>query len=317
MAIAVLFIASAHSGEQNKPVKSEGQANSPSAAEQRADRHPSAPGQFDEMRSPVRIAMLENGNYVVTDQYYKAVLTVRAKDGKVLRGFSVVGKPLAIGVADDLIYVGNETTKKIEVYNPGGKLKFTLGADGDYTHRPQDLAIDKERGILFVVDGEQREIKQYTLDGELVATIPPAGGSSILANPTCLALDPIRQEILVSDFGSFNSWRGRPAIHIFSYDGQLIRTISGKLGWFGSRFSRPQGIALGTDNKIYLADSFSGEILVFDRDSTQHLDTLGGYGDEPGKMNLPLDTLLTGDCSRLVVTDNRNARLTQFDLEDE
>jgi tripartite motif-containing protein 71 len=126
----------------------------------------------------------------------------------------------------------------------------------------------------------------HLLKGNFIRSIPSSPDNNILANPTGIAVNPASQEVVVSDYGDSNLYI-KPRIQIFDYNGELVGTISGKLGMLGTRFSRPQGLAVDESGHVFMVDCYSGEIMAFDRYSGSLLKTLGGFGSEPGQLQFP------------------------------
>jgi DNA-binding beta-propeller fold protein YncE len=130
-------------------------------------------------------------------------------------------------------------------------------------------------------------------------------------HPTAIAFDPVRREILVSDYGEVDDFRD-PRVQIFDESGNLVASISGKAGMIGYRFYRPQGLAVDAAGRILLVDAWSGQVLILDRTTGETVSTLGGYGTDPGELMLPLDLVIAGESSDVFVTNNRPGRIEVF-----
>lgn len=264
------------------------------------------------LRSPTRIAFGADGNLLVTDYRLKMLLTVNRKSMEVIRWFPTNGKPLGVAYAKGHIYIGNETGGCIDVYNLAGKKRFSFKAGNQPLQRPTDLAVDTKAKKLFVAEGYEKAVKVFDLKGQLLQTIPVnAPDPDVLANPTGIAVDTVKKEIFVSDYGD-TSLYVKPRIQIFNYAGELVGTISGKAGMFGTRFSRPQGLTIDRSGHVFLVECYASEILVFDRSSGSLLNTLGGYGTDPGQLRLPLDIVMDASTKNLYITNNRGANIEVF-----
>lgn len=265
---------------------------------------------MDQLLSPARLSPGPSGILLVTDYRAQAVFMVsRANVAKVIRSFSIDGRPLGIAWARGRIYVGNETTGAVEVYNPAGKRMYTLGGAPGSVKQPSDIAVDESRGLVFVVDGQEKRIRVFGLKGPELTAISGIGAGS-LVNPIGIALDQAREEILVSDYGhpADSSGERIPSlVHIFDYDGNKTAEISGS-----GRFSRPQGLAV-EDGYIYLTDGMLGQVLVLDRSSGATVATLGEFGTGPGQLQLPLDVVIDPSSKDVYVTNNRAARVELFE----
>ncbi|UCF19036.1 MAG: hypothetical protein JSU87_14055 [Gemmatimonadota bacterium] len=274
-----------------------------------------APG---EMQSPVRIAQDKQGRLYVSDYQSQSVVMLDAGGGGVFvaAAFTVPGNPLGIEWAKgNLLLVGNATTRTVDVYRTtNGKWFYSLGGVGAIGD-PSDIAADSDRDLAFVVDGEAFAVKVFDLrNGALLYTISgPGPGSYYLQNPTAIALDPSRGEVLVSDFGDPAVSGSPPSVKIYTYEGDHVKTLSGKSGMLGQKFSRPQGLAVDALGRILLVDAVAGEVLVLDRQTGNVLETYGTLGSGPGELWLPLD-LVVDDNQMLYVTNNRPRRVEVFSL---
>jgi DNA-binding beta-propeller fold protein YncE len=82
---------------------------------------------------------------------------------------------------------------------------------------------------------------------------------------------------------------------------------------FGTRFSRPQGLAVDDSGHVFMVDCYSGEIMVFDRYTGKTLKTMAGYGTDPGQLRLPLDMVMNPSTKDIYVTNNRSATIEKFE----
>jgi DNA-binding beta-propeller fold protein YncE len=269
-----------------------------------------------QMRSPTRIATMDAGTLLVTDYELRAVLMVkRARPDKAFELFSIEGRPLAIGVMGRTLYVGNETTRRVEVYDRSGTRLGTLGGADYEIGRPSDLAVDPDMHLLFVVDGVANVVRVFdisTPEGTLVRTISAPGfEDDELLFPAGIAVNPVTKEVFVSDYGD-SSAGPEPRILIFDYDGVYQASITGDGGMLGYRFSKPQGIAVNDQNQVFVAEAWGGQIIVVDRDSGDDVKRLGTYGTGEGELYLPLDLVIAGPGKDVFVTNNRVKRIEVF-----
>ncbi len=267
--------------------------------------------------SPIRLAKANNGNLLVSDSRTRRIVELKKGDLQVMRCFEVKGKPVAVAADGSKIYVGNTKTHRVEVYRKNGRLLYTLGGEGYEFQRPVDIAIDKARGYVFVVDGGTKLVEVFDVStdpvGTLLRTIPAGGADpDVLTNPTAIAVDTTRQEVIVSDYGQLGV--GHARVQIFDYAGNHLKSISGKAGMMSKRFSRPQGLAVDGQGHIFLVDCFIGRVLVLDRNTGATVKSLGTYGRSgaPGEMALPLDVVIDSRTKDVFVTNNRLGRIEVF-----
>lgn len=267
-------------------------------------------------KAPIRITASANESLLfVTDHQLNGVVTLRTRDLRPKHSFLIEGRPGGIAQLDGTLYVGNNTTQQIEIYNLRGRLQGVLGGPDSYIGKPMDFAIDESRGLFFAVDGLEKNIQVWDLNtpgGQLVAEIGEPGDiMGTFQHPTGIAIDPIAQEILVADYGE--SERSLyPRIMIFNYDGTFTRYISGKAGMMGYRFSKPQGLVVDDANHIFIVESWQGKVVAIDRTTGNPVAEIGEYGYDPGQLRLPLDLVIIGTDKDMYVTNNRTGRIEVF-----
>lgn len=270
--------------------------------------HLAAPASAQTLQAPVRIALQAAPQVLVTDIRQRAVVQWDAKQGRALRVIPIEGKPVGVAWAWGLIFVGNDSRGVVEAYTPGGHLLYTLGEAGQ-VGRPSDIAIDSNAGLVFVSDAKRPRVLVYSRKGKLLRTLP-AAGEQPLYQPTGLAVDPQRGEVLVSDFGQ-NAWPMQSWLRIYDYDGYYLDGISGDASQtYG--FSRPEGLAVNGQGRIFLADSLRSQVLVFDRDLLQGVALLGEPGTQAGQLLLPLDLAIDARTHDLYIANYRHGTVEVF-----
>jgi DNA-binding beta-propeller fold protein YncE len=223
--------------------------------------------------------------------------------------FDINGRPLGVAWANDFVYVSNSTTGMVEVYNTAGVEQFVLGA----VATPLDMAVGS--GNVYVVDGSDRLVKIFTQDGTFVGTIPENGyDRDILANPTAITVDAVNRQIYVSDYGDLGNAGSpiSPRVQVFDYDGLFSSTINAGTG-NTYRFTMPQGLTINGNNQLFVVDSFSGRILIYDAATGALLRKMKRTGRVgKSRMRLPLDLVIAPSTRDVFVTNNRMASIKVF-----
>ena len=150
------------------------------------------------------------------------------------------------------------TGHQVFKFSPSGKLLMTLGTAGgagrenaaDFFWQPNDVLV-APNGDIYVAEGHSSgegsiaRIRKFSKDGKLIATWGQFGhGPDDYDQPHALAMDS-RGRIFVGD-------RGNNRIKILDQSGKLLDT------WY--QFSRPSGIYIDKQDRIYVADSESGSV---------------------------------------------------------
>lgn len=140
-------------------------------------------------------------------------------------------------------------------FSPEGTLLLTLGKAGGerepgYFFQPNDVLV-APNGTIFVAEGHassqgsNARILKFSGDGTLIKTWgSPGTGPGQFDQPHALAMDS-QGRLFVGD-------RGNNRIVIFDQDGKLLET------WY--QFSRPSGLYIDKNDRIYVADSESGSV---------------------------------------------------------
>jgi sugar lactone lactonase YvrE len=166
-------------------------------------------------------------------------------------------RPVAGTVVDTGVPKGHQIFK----FSPTGKLLMTLGKAGGgrdtaYFWQPNDVLV-APNGNIFVAEGHTSSpgstarVFKFSKQGKLIKTWGSLGsGPDQLNQPHALAMDS-KGRLFVGD-------RGNDRIVIFDQNGKILDT------WY--QFSRPSGIAIDKNDRIYVADSESGSVAPTRKD---------------------------------------------------
>jgi DNA-binding beta-propeller fold protein YncE len=101
-----------------------------------------------------------------------------------------LSSPRQVAVAPDgRIYVVEEFTHRVSVFNPDGTLAFTFGQQGGqpgpFFERPNGIAVGPD-GSIFVADTWNYRVQKFTAQGEYVTSWGQRGeyGAAAQAEPT-------------------------------------------------------------------------------------------------------------------------------------
>ncbi len=224
------------------------------------------PGQ---LVKPMGLDIDQNGNLYVCDASLKQVV-VFDRDGKFLRRF---GEPenfsrpagLTVDPNGDRVFVvdtGGVSSKmhRVLVFDAatGSQLKTISkrGKEDGELNLPRDATIG-QNGNLYVVDGGNFRVQEFTPEGDFVSSFGEIGRrSGQFSRPKGIGVDQ-EGNIYVADtaFGNFQ---------IFNPEGQLLLPVGMRNSTPGpARFMLPAGLAVDEDGRVYMVDQYFRKVDVF------------------------------------------------------
>ena len=245
-----------------------------------------------------------NDRLAVTDTAKRMVHVFDMKTGKYLEiPKDEEGKLSSpIGVAMDgegRIYVADSQLQRVNIYNDDGKLiNFIKGGFA----RPTGVAIDRNKGLLYVLDTLLHQVFIFDLKGVLKDQFGERGRDDGEFNfPTSIFVDK-DGFIYITDSMNFR-------IQIFDKDHSFIGKF-GRQGDGSGDFSNPKGVAVDSEGNIYVVDTLFDAVQIFDREGRLLL-SFGRSGNDNGEFWLP-SGIFIDDTDTIYVADSYNSRVQVF-----
>ncbi len=193
--------------------------------------------------------------------------------GRKIGDFSAFQFPTGIALKDDLIFVADYKSDKINKFNNEGKFLGAFGIHGSGISNisgPMGIYISDD-DYMYIVDNGNNRIQKFDLDGTWVQSM----GESDLERPTDIC--GVGDSIFVSD-----TMHGR----ILQYDafGNLVKEIGTGL------FVEPRGISF-KDNVLYIVDARQGIYMYYLENGE-----IENLGVDKDKLEYPFD----------ICVDNKN-----------
>ena len=149
------------------------------------------------------------------------------------------------------VWVADQRGHQVFKFDSEGELRMTIGQHGTagdppLLAEPTDVVV-ASNGDIFITEGHSfaqgaNRVSKYATDGTFIASWGGTGsGAGEFNVPHTIALDS-QGRVFVGD-------RGNNRIQIFDQAGTFLDV------WY--QFGRPSGIAIGADDRIYVADSES------------------------------------------------------------
>lgn len=211
------------------------------------------------------------------------------------------------------LYVCESTAKRISVFSPGEKLLRTMDIS-KHAKQPVGLAIDHERNRLLVGDVRAQVVLVFDLNGELKLTIGKEGGGDADGAFLFPAMMAVMRNgnIVVAD--SMNA-----RVQMFDPDGKFIRKF-GSRGDGPSDFQIIKGIAVDSENHIYITDAKSHNVKIYSETGDYLLSIGGAYSAErqmaPGGFLIPQGIFIDQN-DRIYVADQMNGRFQIYQYMNE
>lgn len=254
---------------------------------------------------PTRIAVAPDGRVAVTDARLGTVRVLGA-DLVAVAQLEGLDRPLGVAWRDGRLLVGLAGSRCVAEYGVDGALLGTVGEGA--LAMPNDLAVAVD-GTLWVADSSADRVVAFAKDGALMRTLGDgSGGEPPVVFPSAVALDEGAGLVWVAD-------QGNRRITAFTGDGAFVRTLGGpaeafSADWHG-RFVTVQGLAIGAGGRVLALDSNLAVVQVLDPLSGDALEVLGGFGDTPGSLRLPLGIAVAAN-GDVLVTNAGNRRIERL-----
>ena len=238
---------------------------------------------------------------------------------------------------DGRVFVADTFNHRIRVISADGATVSTYAGDGvqgfadgsTSTARfsqPRGVALAAD-GRLFVADSFNSRIRVISADGATVSTYAGDGAFGFANGSTSTArfASPLGVA-LAADGRLFVADTSNRRIRVISADGATVSTYAGSSFGFAdgststARFSSPQGIAVATDGRVFVADARNHRIRVISADGAT-VSTYAGSGNTgtavgsfadgsttTAQFDNPTDVVVASD-GRLFVADTNNSRI--------
>ena len=158
---------------------------------------------------------------------------------------------------------------------------------------PYGIAADG-RGRIWVADPESHVVHIYDLADRRSDYLTRAG-EDLFLSPVGVAYDPERELLYISD-------SGLNKVFVVDDQGDFLGLRQPDEG-----FSRPAGMALDSQGRLYVVDVLKGRIEMFSPEGVH----LGGMEGGAGELNRPSNVAVDQN-GRVYVTDSLNFRVVVF-----
>ena len=213
-------------------------------------------------------------------------------------------KPRSVALdRDDNLYVVDMTGRVQKFSSQGAFLNSWRMPDTDLG-KPKGMCMDT-RGNIVLVEPHYQRVNHFAPDGTLVEQWGRAvtnGGDLVL--PRAVAINSLGEAFL-SEYTTVDRVQG------FTANGREPFVRFGTPGDRDGQFNRPEGLAFGPDDRLYVADSCNHRIQIFSRDG-KWLQSYGQPGRAAGQLSYPYDVRVDRE-GRQYVCEFGGGRVQIFD----
>lgn len=222
------------------------------------------------------------------------------------RALGQFNKPRSVGVdREDNLYVV-DMTGRVQVFSSAGAFRHSWRMPETDLGRPKGMARDPD-GRLALVEPHYQRVNHFGVDGTLLGQWGRRGtnlGELIL--PRAVAFNQ-RGDAYVSEYTVVDR------IQVFRAGDRQGVASFGRTGDRDGELNRPEGLDVGPDGRVYVADSGNHRIQVFSPEG-RWLKSYGRPGRGLGELSYPYDVRVDRE-GRQYVCEFGGSRIQVFDQD--
>ena len=217
-------------------------------------------------------------------------------------------KPRSVAVdGQDNLYVV-DMTGRVQKFSPQGEFLLSWQLPQTDLGKPKGMCTDTN-GNIVVIEPHYQRVNHFAPDGRLVEQWGRRGtNTGELILPRAVAVNS-RGDVFVSEYTTVDRVQG------FRAAGRQPFLCFGRPGSRPGELNRAEGLEIGPEDRILVADSCNHRIQVFSRDG-QWLKSFGGPGSGLGELSYPYDVRVDHQ-GRQYVCEFGNSRIQVFDANNQ
>ncbi|XP_017226451.1 protein SUPPRESSOR OF QUENCHING 1, chloroplastic isoform X4 [Daucus carota subsp. sativus] len=249
----------------------------------------SGEGRRKDLDSLVEAALLYYGRKNILSNTQIPLRLEKDNDPRLLASPLKFPGKLAVDVYNSRLFISDSNHNRVVVTDLDGNFLVQIGStgeeglrDGNFSeaafNRPQGLAYNPKKNLLYVADTENHALRVINFVDEMVQTLAgngikgsdykggQKGNSQLLNSPWDVCFEPENEIVYIAMAGQHQIWEHNTldgVTRAFSGDG-YERNLNGSSST-NTSFAQPSGISLSPDFKVaYIADSESSSIRSVD-----------------------------------------------------
>ncbi|HEV7942467.1 MAG TPA: SMP-30/gluconolactonase/LRE family protein [Solirubrobacteraceae bacterium] len=291
------------------------------------------PSVYKELDNPNQVAIGANGDMYIADTTNNRVVVLNKegkfveawthpdlpaeKEGEVTEGVAL-DEPVGVAVTPaGRVFVSNYGSDEVLELNEAGKLEASFGGKGAIGGKgtgngkfegPGLLTFSE--GVLYVTDTGNKRVEKFAVaNGGYIGQFGSAGtGEGQFEDPAGIAVAPATGDLYVSD-------EHENRVEQFSPAGKFLASF----GYWGSEdaaLKEPEGLAVSTSGKLYVADTGNNRVAVWSLPEAAGLHEtystqFGTAGSGPGEFEYAAAPAVT-PLGHVLVTDVTTNLIQEF-----
>ena len=247
---------------------------------------------------------LPSNEQALESQFFDRVQVIGSRG----TGLGQFNKPRSVAVdAQDNLFVV-DMTGRVQKFSPQGEFLLSWQMPQTDLGRPKGMCRDAA-GNIVVIEPHYSRVNHFSADGKLVRQWGEVGtNSGQVFFPRSAAVNS-KGEIYVTEYGLTER------VQRFTAEGKSFLNIFGSPGDGAGEFNRAEGIGIGPQDQVFVADSCNHRIQIFSPEG-KYLRSYGRAGSARGELSYPYDVRVDA-AGRQYVCEFGNSRIQIFDGHDQ
>lgn len=232
----------------------------------------------------------------------KSQVKVYGQDGRHLRLLPRNGRPVALQMAHDGVYVADAEGYAIQKYDGAGRMVGYFGSRGDGRGQFQSLSgLALDGGNVYVGDRERNVVHHFRVGAAPVAAVTPRQ----------TAVPYVRWQQSFALPAGRMAWDGKDTLYAVARDKPaLLRLKDGAVQEMPLKDMSPTALAFDKTGALWVLERGRSRLSKVDAGGNPVL-SFGSSGSRNGQFDEPGDVAVAGDGS-LYVADSGNGRVQGF-----
>jgi len=224
--------------------------------------------------------------------------------GRYIKTLPSVGKPIALSVAEDGVYIADATTQVISKFDHEGKLTYTFGSKGEAKSQFKKIAgIAVEKGQqVFVGDAEKALVNAFlAVAGAKYEVVPKAAGR---ASAKWIGSVPVEVSALAGD--------GKGAVYAISKEGKSLYKLNTEkvVGEIKPEDMEMTAVTVDVTGAIWVLDKKKKQCAKLD-EAGKVIASFGSGGSGAGQFSNP-SSIVIASSGLIFVADRGNRSVQVF-----